>query len=165
MFNHMTTKLSILWLIAAAVSACSVAVPRDANESHLSGASSCTVSGAPTSGLGDVLFKILTTADSCPKDVLELRKLLQNDGLSLKPSLVGNRGFANPARGSFSFFEMVEGPSTTSTGTTVQPGEFIFGHFTGADGNGGLHLDRSPDDGKLMIELIVWDSAKEVFNF
>lgn len=116
----------------------------------------------PARGLGDVLFELLSKTPSCPRDVHEFRRLLRSAGLTPRPSMVANRGRNNPHKGSFSLFERVLGQ--TSTGTTVSEGQFFFGHFTAAQG-ATLVLDQGTRQGTLMIELIVWDSRKGLFNF
>ena len=124
----------------------------------------CVVAGDSATLNGDYLFKVLTGPGACPKDVFDLRQKIVADGMILKPTMVGNRGFHNSAGGSFSFFEMVEGVSEL-TAFRVRPGDFIFGHFTGVDNQGQIGLNQEASSGNLMIELIVWDEAKGMFNF
>jgi hypothetical protein len=101
-------------------------------------------------------------ADDCPRDVTELVRRIRSAGLTVRPAMVANRGFHNPGRGSFSFFEQVTGEA--SDGLAVQKGEFFFGHFTHKRG-GELALDQEGRPGQLLIEAIVWDRSKEMFNF
>lgn len=117
--------------------------------------------GAVASTKVDALFRLLTGAKACPAGVVAFKKLLSDSGLSTKTSMVANRGIHNPTLGSFSFFEVVTGPSSVGP---VTEGEFYFGHFTGLK-DGAVVLDKAPARGKLMIELIVWDPSKKLFNF
>jgi hypothetical protein len=114
----------------------------------------------------DPLYRLLTAAPDCPGDVFAFRDLLSAQGLAFKTSLVGNRGFHNPGLGSFSLFEMVEGKASTA-GFSLKKGEFFFGHFTGVSDTDPALLvaDQSPRNGSLMIELIIWDDVKQLFNF
>jgi hypothetical protein len=101
----------------------------------------------------DHLYRLLANQNvPCPNDVVEFKTLLANKNLNSKTAMVANRGHHNPAQGSFSYFE------------TVIDGEFFFGHFTGLDKQQ-LVLDKSSAPNKLLIELIAWDSTKQVFNF
>lgn len=113
----------------------------------------------------DPLFKVLQSSGRCPRNVFELRKLLQTKGAKLSTSFINNQGFHNPASGSFSLFEMVTG-DLPGLEVRLGQGEFFFGHFTGASADGSqLVADQEPSDGKLMIELIVYDRQKEAFHF
>lgn len=123
----------------------------------------CAVSGARSATLNDALFKALQAAPACPTNVHGLRAALAADGLGFVTAMVANRGFHNPGRGSFSFFEAVEGASRAS-GRVVGEGELFFGHFTAPAGQT-LTLDQAPARGALMVELIAWDPAKRLFNF
>ena len=106
----------------------------------------------------DTLSKILKAAPKCPSNVQDFKQVLAKNEYTTTPSIVANRGFHNPSQGSFSFFEAVSGPGLKS-------GEFSFGHFSKGNKNGVLSLDQKPSPGALRIELIVWDNAKQVFNF
>lgn len=114
----------------------------------------------------DALYLLLSSAAECPKNVLEFKNALVKNGLTVRPSLVANRGRNNPAHGSFSFFEVAVGQMMTPAGATIalHNGEFFFGHFTTKQ-SGTIELDQSFEPGKLMIELIIWDPAKKLFNF
>lgn len=127
----------------------------------LKGYSACLVQSSKLLPETDALQKILHSQSGCPTNVQEFSEWLKNLNLKAKPTLVANRGFHNPKLGSFSFFETVTGQLDN---VTLSEGEFFFGHFT-AEENDNLFLDQSPDKGKLMIELIVWDFGKQVFNF
>lgn len=125
----------------------------------------CTISqsnGRPAIGLEDALAKSLSSAETCPLNVQEFRQLLSTLGLDSKPSMVANRGRNNPKAGSFSLFERVTGK--LADGSIIADGHFFYGHFTAAH-RGSLVLDQRPSEGKLMIELIAWDSRKQLFNF
>ena len=111
----------------------------------------------------DALSELLKGQMDCPKNVIEFRDLLLSQGLSLRPSMVANRGFHNTSLGSFSFFETVEGDSR-SPRIRIAEGEFFFGHFT-EERAGLIELQQTPDAGALMIELIAWDESKGAFNF
>lgn len=104
----------------------------------------------------DVLYQALVESRDCPTNVSFLKNLLLAANAKVQPSMVANRGRHNPELGSFSFFESVTG--------LANPGEFFFGHFTVAEGKE-IILDQNPARGKLLIELIVWDQTKKLFNF
>lgn len=113
--------------------------------------------GQPTSLKYDALYDLLKNAPICPPDVSALKTSLRQKGFNIKPAMVANSGFHNPQFGNFSFFESVIGPG-------VAPGDFFFGHFSGFIDDV-LSLDQEPARNKLLIELIVWDPRKELFNF
>ncbi len=124
------------------------------------GQSECVVlnnKGEIEEAQNDSLFLFLTSKKICPHNVIEFKLLLQKSGLQIEPAMVGNRGRHNFAGGSFSFFETVFSPS-------IPKGDFFFGHFSKKEGNT-LLLDNENARGKLLIELIVWDQVKEVYNF
>jgi hypothetical protein len=105
----------------------------------------------------DPFFQLLAGLNHCPDTIESLRDKMIEHGFVVRPAMVANRGRNNPTLGSFSFFEMV-------TGNNVMPGDWFFGHFT--DMHYGLvSLDQSLAHGKLLIELLVWDSQKQIFNF
>ncbi|MFN0124230.1 MAG: hypothetical protein ACKV2V_27335 [Blastocatellia bacterium] len=118
--------------------------------------------GKPARNLHDPLAKLLS-AKPCPANAFELRTRLQEAGAKIKTTLVANRGFHNPAQGSFSMFEIVTG-RLTSGGAGIADGEFFFGHFTARTG-ASLIASQPPSSENLMIELIAWDPEKKVFNF
>jgi hypothetical protein len=118
--------------------------------------------GELATGNADPLALLLASSQVCPTDVFALRGLLLSEGVQLKSAMVANRGFHNPAFGSFSLFEMIEG-HLASIDTVVENGEFFFGHFTAADGSE-LIADQDPRN-FLMAELIAWDPDKGAFNF
>jgi hypothetical protein len=111
----------------------------------------------------DPLARLLLAGGPCPANAFEFRARLLSAGAQLKTAFVGNRGFHNPADGSFSMFEMVSG-RLAPAGLEVADGEFFFGHFTARDGNN-LFANQAPGDGDLMIELIAFDPQKNLFNF
>ncbi len=119
--------------------------------------------GEPATGNADPLALLLASSQACPTDVFELRELLLGEGVQLTTTMVANRGFHNPAFGSFSLFEIVEG-ELPSIDRRVEKGEFFFGHFTRAVGLE-LIADQDPRSGSLMVELIAWDPEKGDFNF
>ena len=100
---------------------------------------------------------------ACPTDVFALKAALLSDGLLAQPAMVANRGRHNPQLGSFSFFEVVSGHSSTLN-KTLRPEHFYFGHFTQVN-SGVVDLDQTPEAGKLMIELVAWDFTKGLYNF
>jgi hypothetical protein len=118
--------------------------------------------GARVTGNQDVLARLLAAGDACPPDVLALRQRIVGSGGVLATAFIGNRGFHNPGRGSFSLFETVGG--TLDGLGKVEEGEMFFGHFTVADG-ARLSLDQDPTPPSLMVEAIAWDAAKGLFNF
>lgn len=126
-------------------------------------ASACIIAGA-TEPRHDILFRLLTETPDCPRDVFDFRQKLSADGLQLTSTFVANRGFHNPALGSFSLFEMAHGQSLAA-GRSVGNDELFFGHFTGKDDSGQITLDQNPASGSLMIELIAWDAVSGAYSF
>lgn len=117
----------------------------------------------PTLNNNDPLAKLLLSGGPCPVNVFEFRARLLGAGAKIKTAFVANRGFHNPAFGSFSMFEIVSG-RLAPAGIDVADGEFFFGHFTDRDGSR-LFANQSPGEEQLMIELIAWDPQKQMFNF
>lgn len=114
----------------------------------------------------DALEILLSSTSVCPSDVFRFRQLLKQAGLKIETSMVANRGFHNPAQGSFSMFEMVTGQLKSKESTLIiNHGDFFFGHFTAVNPDGYLVADQNPEKGSLMIEALAWDPEKEVFNF
>jgi hypothetical protein len=117
---------------------------------------------------GDALIKLLTAQTTCPQNALIFRDLVEKNGMKLKPAMVANRGFNNPLpQGSFSFFESITG---SYGGQNLVPGDWFFGHFTAASiDNTAVTTILSPQQGatpnNLLLETIVWDPKKQVFNF
>jgi hypothetical protein len=117
---------------------------------------------------GDALIKLLTAQSTCPQNALIFRDLVEQNGMKLHPAMVGNRGYNNPLpQGSFSFFESITG---SYGGQTLVPGDWFFGHFTAASiDNTALTATLSPQQAatpnNLLLETIVWDPKKQVFNF
>jgi hypothetical protein len=103
----------------------------------------------------DPLARLLLSGGPCPTNVFEFRARLLGAGAKIKTAFVANRGFHNPAFGSFSMFEMVSG-RLAPAGVDVAEGEFFFGHFTARDGNK-LFANQDPENDSLMVELIAWD--------
>lgn len=138
-----------------------------AHEGPAATAAGCPVLDLTTeelaTGNADPLALLLASVPSCPTDAFALRDLLLSEGAQIETAMVANRGFHNPALGSFSLFEMVSGRLEVIA-TAVERGEFFFGHFTAPRGST-LIADQDPSQGSLMVELIVWDPDKEVFNF
>ena len=124
-------------------------------------------SGQPVTNNNDPLAKFLSAAGPCPTNVFEFRSRLTSGGAKLRPTLVANRGFHNQKNTSgamhFMAFEIVSG-RLGAFGLEINDGEFFFGHFTATDGTT-LAADQRPSRDSLMVELIAWDAAKEVFNF
>lgn len=116
----------------------------------------------PAPLLHDAIANLLTHNSACPEEVFAFRNLIKQSGLTLSTTLVANRGFHNPAQGSFSLFEMASG---TWEATHVKPGEFFFGHFTAVNDQNQLIADQSPELNNLMIEAFAWDEQKQGFNF
>ena len=122
------------------------------------------ISGTPVETLNDPLFQVLKLATICPKNVMELRDLLKQEGAQFFSTMVANRGFHNPSAGSFSFFETVQISNPIHLGSAVDKDELFFGHFT-ASRDDTLTLDQNENLSGLMIESIAWDKDKEVYNF
>jgi hypothetical protein len=116
----------------------------------------------------DALYRVLMKQRTCPQNALAFRALLQQEGLTLNPSMVANRGFHNPfPAGSFSFFEAVTG---TFDKEKLDFGDFFFGHFTAAAtnsaaGSSALVPQQAPTPNNLLLESVVWDPRKQMFNF
>lgn len=131
--------------------------------------SACSVthsSGKPVEQTHDALGLILFSQAQCPKDVFALRQFLKSSGLKIETTMVANRGFHNPAQGSFSLFEMVLGElKIMNNHLSINGGDFFFGHFTAISPSGDLIADQNPEKNGLMIEAFAWDPKKEVFNF
>ncbi|QDP72040.1 hypothetical protein FOG18_05370 [Legionella israelensis] len=70
------------------------------------------------------------------------KRLIQNNNLQIKTSMVANRGKNNPYLGNFSFFESITG--TLPDGFQINPGEFYLGYFTTLDQDE-IKLDQLPD--------------------
>ncbi len=117
---------------------------------------------------GDALYKLLSAQSDCPQNALIFRDLVEKNGMKLKPAMVGNRGFNNPLpQGSFSFFESITG---SYGGQTLDPGDWFFGHFTASsiDNTAGTSVmvpQQSATPNNLLLETIVWDPKKQMFNF
>ena len=114
--------------------------------------------GSKTAPQADFLYQLLKMTDTCPQNVQTFKTLLEKHENQVNTAMVANRGIQNPTFGSFSFFEEVK------NNFNVQRGEFFFGHFTNAV-NGVIHLDQTPAQQKLLIEVIAWDPQKKLFNF
>lgn len=125
----------------------------------------CTILNSkeqPVTPMSDPLSLLLKSSPNCPDDVFKFRRLLKETGLTLKTTMVANRGFHNPSEGSFSMFEIVTGKIND---IDISTGDFFFGHFTGVDSNENLIADQNPEKGSLMIEAFAWDNKKDLFNF
>lgn len=122
------------------------------------------IQGRSTSNRIDLLSMVVETASTCPKDVRELKALLNEDGVRTLPAFVANRGAHNPKGGSFSIFESVEGRSK-GLNIKVGPELLYFGHFTGLTSQKEIQLDQESSPGKLLIEVIAFDLKKGVYNF
>lgn len=123
------------------------------------------VNGNPPNG--DALYKLLSAQSDCPQNALIFRDLVEKNGMKLKPAMVGNRGFNNPLpQGSFSFFEAITG---SYGGQTLEPGDWFFGHFTGASidstASTSVMVPQQSFSASLLLETIVWDPTKQMFNF
>jgi hypothetical protein len=134
-----------------------------AQQHAFSACSILTSEDTPANNIRDGIGIILSSNNDCPKNVFEFRKQIQAAGLTIKTTMVANRGYHNPSEGSFSFFEIVTGQLNSMI---VHPGDFFFGHFTTVDENDELTADQGPtDEPRLMIEAFAWDTQKKLFNF
>jgi hypothetical protein len=164
-------KVSLVVIASASVMLILTSFARS-NNSNAEGvpsgrAAACVIKDSkrkPVLNNGDSLAKLLLASGQCPTNVFEFRSRLLAAGAKIKTALVANRGFHNPKFGSFSMFETVSG-SLAPLGINVDDGEFFFGHFTMPGGAGTLSADQRAEADALMIELIVWDPGKQVFNF
>ena len=117
---------------------------------------------------GDALFKLLSAQPECPQNALIFRQLLIANKITPRPAMVGNRGFSNPLpQGSFSFFETVTGQYGTQK---LVSGDWFFGHFTAASidntaGSSTLVPQQSATPDNLLLETLIWDPSKSMFNF
>ncbi|MBN8538013.1 MAG: hypothetical protein J0M15_13240 [Deltaproteobacteria bacterium] len=112
-------------------------------------------------GLSDPFFQTLTNLIQCPQHIENVQQILEAQ-FQNKKYLVANRGRNNPLLGSFSIFE------SFSTSSQHRPTDIFLGHFThlkSLNGKSLLDLDQEPSEGKLIIELIAWDSKKGYYNF
>lgn len=129
----------------------------------------CTILNSknqPVTQMSDPLSLLLNSDSNCPDDVFKFRRLLKNADLNLETTMVANRGFHNPAQGSFSIFEMVTGKIKQDKNIiAINLGDFFFGHFTAINSHNNLIADQNPEKGSLMIEAFAWDNKKELFNF
>jgi hypothetical protein len=120
-----------------------------------------TSDGKPIAN-NDPLARFLTASAACPANVFEFRSQLTAAGAKLRPTLVANRGFHNPRNNPKSvqmmLFEIVSG-RLDALGIEIKDAEFFFGHFITTNGTS-LKAGQG-----VFIELIAWDSTKEVFNF
>lgn len=144
---HQFFKIISLFLVLAALS-----------QNSWGACSILDSSGQPAARTADALGVLLSSSPACPQEVFAFRQLLKKSGLKLETTLVANRGFHNPAQGSFSMFEIVSGPG-------VNKGDFFFGHFTALSDDGLLIADQNPEKNSLMIEAFAWDPEKQIFNF
>lgn len=129
---------------------------------------SCVIfdsAGRVAQGMSDRLSQILGAQEKCPQDVVEFRNILANEGARFHSSMVANRGFHNPRLGSFSLFETVTIDEPEGISPKIVPEDLYFGHFTAPSGSEELTLDQNPRSPGLMVELIAWDFALEVYNF
>lgn len=108
----------------------------------------------------DAVRRAILSAPRLPLTIYDVHRRLDQLGGVLATHIVNNRGHDNPEPGSFSFFESYTGPME---GGTVKEGELFIGFFSERQGNS-LAVQQSFQPG-LMIELIAWDYAKQVFNF
>ncbi|MBL7546174.1 MAG: hypothetical protein JNL11_20305 [Bdellovibrionaceae bacterium] len=109
----------------------------------------------------DEFYKALAGAQACPGEINAVHEILRSS-LHNKKYLVANRGRNNPRMGSFSIFE------TYSTQNQLNDAGIFLGHFTQLSNQNGKHvidLDQTPNQGKLMVELIAWDNVKGYYNF
>jgi hypothetical protein len=146
--------LTIIFTSCVSLSACQ----RYPDIANLRQTASCHLSNH------DALAQILSKSAECPLNVLDFRQALQDEGFRLTTTMVANRGIHNPRLGSFILFEMATGVSSDRM-IQIGEGEFFFGYFTGADGQGQVLLNDNPSPKSLTIELIAWDSSKGVYNF
>lgn len=110
----------------------------------------------------DPLFALISSSPSCPETITAFRARLHQRGLTQQMSLVANRGRNNPRQGSFSVFTSLFG--VMPEGIRVDHGDFFIGYFTGLK-EGIIHLDQQAEPGKLLIEVIAWDSDAALYNF
>lgn len=117
---------------------------------------------------GDALFKLLSQQAECPQNALIFRQLLIANKITPRPAMVANRGYSNPLpQGSFSFFETVTGQYGSQK---LAPGDWFFGHFTAASidstaASSILVPQQSATPNNLLLETLVWDPSKSMFNF
>lgn len=169
--------LSIALLLSLAAPAWSAPPPAQAARAappQLPRPTHCTIqdnnTGVPLAdgANDDALFKLLSAQPRCPENALLFRDLLLAHKMTPRPAMVANRGFHNPLpQGSFSFFETVTG---SYGGQVLVPGDWFFGHFTAASiDNTALTSILSPQQAatpdNLLLETLVWDPKKQVFNF
>ncbi len=126
-----------------------------------SGCQIMTSQGRISAAQNDEFFKLIVKTPVCAQNIESVSELL-NEGFQNRKFLVANRGRNNPKLGSFSVFE-----SFSAKSRAAEAGIFL-GHFTklkNANGKPVIDLDQAPDQGKLVIELIAWDTIKGYYNF
>lgn len=107
----------------------------------------------------DALARLLEAQDRCPRTALEFRNLIEGSGARLETTMVNFLSFHNPDPGAFFLFEIVSG-QLAGLDLPVERGELLFGHFLSKSGSR-LVLNTSD----LLVEVIAWDPAKQLFNF
>src|SRR5262249_52614814 len=80
----------------------------------------------------DALALLLKPQAKCPLTTPDFLKLVQGRGARLEPTMVNFLGFHNPDPGIFFLFENVSGQIA---GSTVERGDFLFGHFLSSEGS------------------------------
>ena len=117
----------------------------------------CLPEGSPQPPNRDPLARLLAAQERCPGTALEFRDLVGRAGARLETTMVNFLGFHDPNPGAFFLFEIATG---NMEGATADRGDLLFGHFLTASGSR-LVLNRSG----LLVEVIAWDPAKELYNF
>jgi hypothetical protein len=119
----------------------------------------CTPENAPQPPNQDALARLLEAQDRCPSTALEFRTLVDGSGTRLETTMVNFLSFHNPNPGAFFLFEIVSG-QLAGLHRPIERGDLLFGHFL-TRSRSRLVLNTSD----LLVEVIAWDPAKQLFNF
>lgn len=105
----------------------------------------------------DLITELILTRSPQPTRPLEFLQLLESEGYTVEFHIVANRGWHNPATGSFSSF-------ATVTGKGLEPGDMTFGVFIEPDDRQVLSLQNDWKT-QLLVEVIVKDQIHGLKNF
>jgi hypothetical protein len=122
----------------------------------------CVPRNLATPAPKDPVARVLALQNTCPKSAAEFGDIVKRLGARLEPTMVNFTGFHNPAPGAFFIFEIASTAGGAPPATiTIDRGDLLFGHFTGATNDGRLVSNQSG----LTIESIAWDPDKQFYNF
>lgn len=105
----------------------------------------------------DLITELVLRQSPPPTTPLGFLQLLKNEGYTVDFHIVANRGWHNPAKGSFSSF-------ATVTGKGLEPGDMTFGVFIEPGSDKVLTLQNEWTT-RLLVEVIVKDQKHGLKNF